>query len=373
MSEKEAEDPMEKKINNPVEGRLGIPSLTGTEPHTKFTKRNTNYGVERLGITSGEEPKPDKPASELSKKQKTPAPCTVAAQSIAVSPVSKEMAGQSEPAEAVETKHRYSISSKLSKCKIILGRRKTKRILLLTGIPVIALGLLLWFCLDGGETAPQIASATHATGGTAKSPQNSLETAERPTKHEPGENAARQPEVSPASPTTEKMRQHPRSGEAISTATPTRSAFREVFKFLAKMKSKPETTVPAPTQAALPPKPDKPQDANPVPAAKKASVITLASSQLGLKLGGIMRGPNGKIALINNRSVRVGQTVNNAKVVHIGEFSVEVELKGQRYLVGISSAQTQNHTSNEYKDESSDSDDDETESKTKDEKKEKEQ
>ena len=82
-----------------------------------------------------------------------------------------------------------------------------------------------------------------------------------------------------------------------------------------------------------------------------------------------MRGSDGKIALLNNRPVKVGQTVNNAKVVHIGDFSIEVELKGRRYLVGIFSSPPEK-TSDKDEDESSDSDDDETKSKTEDEKKE---
>ncbi len=377
---------MEQKKDNPVEGRLGIPSPTRTEPHAKFTKRNTNYGIERLGITSDAEPKSTEPVLPLSEKQKTPTPHTGADKPITILPVLKEIVRQSESSEPAEIKHHYSISSKPARYKIILGRKKIKTILLLSGIPVIALVLLLWLCLDGGETAPQVAAAIeqspsdqpvvrHVTRNAAKSPQNSLETAERPTKHgpvTPRKYVTRQPTKSPASPTTEQMQKHPESGQAGPTVTLAKSAFREAFGFLAEMKTKPETTAPVPAKAAPPPRLDEPKKADPKPVVRRIAAIASASNQLGIKLGGIMSGHDGKVAIINNRSVKVGQTVDNAKLVHIGDFSVEVELNGKRYLIGISSSQPKKASDKDEddKDKSSDSDDDEKESKTENEKKE---
>lgn len=342
VPEKESKDSMEKNKNNPVEGRLGIPSLTETEPHTKFTRRKTNYGFERLGITSDTESESDKPVSDISEKQKPP-PLPIAAPPITVSPILKEIteqAGVAEAVEAVEPEHRYAVSNKLSKCKVILARKKTKKILLLAGIPVITLTLILWPSSDDGKTTPQSASATdqshsnHAAGNAAK-------------------------------PVVVRIPQHAEPEQAIPAAMPAKSTSREIFEFPAEMKPEPETAAPVPAPAAPPQKPDKPKDTAPKPPAKTASVITVAPSRLGLRLGGIMRGSNGNIALINNRSVRVGQTVNNAKIVHIGDFSVEVELDGKRYLVAISSAP--HEPSDEDEDESSDSDDDEAESTTEDE------
>ncbi len=338
---------MEQKKNNPAEGRLGLPSLTRTKPHAKSTKRNTDYGTSRLGIISDAELKSDEPVWDLSEKQQTPAHHTGAAEPIAVSPALKKAGRQAESAETAEIKHHGSISSKLSKYKIILGRRKIRTILLLAGTPVIALTLLLWICLDDGETAPQVATAMNATRDT--------------TEHKP--------EIYPTSPTAKETLQHPKSGQAISAATPARSTFREIFKFLAEIKPAPETTAAVPAQAVTSLKPDKPQDADPEPAARKVATITPAPPQLGFRLSGIMRGSDGRIAFINNRSVKVGQTINGAEVVHIGDFSVEVELKGQRYLIGISSPQPEKTPDeDEDEDESSDSDDDEDESETGDEK-----
>ena len=50
-----------------------------------------------------------------------------------------------------------------------------------------------------------------------------------------------------------------------------------------------------------------------------------------------MRGPAGPVAIINNRTVKVGQTVNDAKVIRIEQFAVELELKGRRFMVGVAS------------------------------------
>jgi len=51
------------------------------------------------------------------------------------------------------------------------------------------------------------------------------------------------------------------------------------------------------------------------------------------KLSGIMRGPDGTVAIINGRYVRVGQTVSGAKVVNIGRHSVELQAGGQRLII----------------------------------------
>ncbi|MCK4624668.1 MAG: hypothetical protein KAV00_05100, partial [Phycisphaerae bacterium] len=217
------------------------------------------------------------------------------------------------------------------------------------GIPVIALTLILWLSLGGEETAPQVASATHVTKLASKPSQNPPEIAKRPTK-----------------PVIVKMPQHTESEPAIPAETPAKLAIREVLKFPAEMEPEPKTITPVPAQAAPPQRPDKPKDADPEPVVKTAPVIALAPARLGLRLGGIMRGADGKIALINNRSVKVGQTVNNAKVVHIGDFSVEVELDDKRYRVAISSPPPEK-TWDEDEDESSDSDDDGDESETEDE------
>ncbi len=55
----------------------------------------------------------------------------------------------------------------------------------------------------------------------------------------------------------------------------------------------------------------------------------------GFSFTGAIHQPTGVFANINGRFVRVGDTVQGAKVVKIGRSSVEMELKGRRFVVGF--------------------------------------
>jgi hypothetical protein len=55
----------------------------------------------------------------------------------------------------------------------------------------------------------------------------------------------------------------------------------------------------------------------------------------GYSLGAIMRGPNGSLAIINGKPVGEGATVRGAKVIRIQPLSVELELDGQRFTLGL--------------------------------------
>jgi hypothetical protein len=48
-----------------------------------------------------------------------------------------------------------------------------------------------------------------------------------------------------------------------------------------------------------------------------------------------MRGPNGSLAIINGKPVGEGATVRGAKVIRIQPLSVELELDGQRFTLGL--------------------------------------
>jgi len=74
-----------------------------------------------------------------------------------------------------------------------------------------------------------------------------------------------------------------------------------------------------------------PAEAPPQPTPPPAPKPKLRESDF--KLSGIMRGPDGTVAIINGRYVRVGQTVSGAKVVNIGHHSVELEADGQRLII----------------------------------------
>ena len=53
------------------------------------------------------------------------------------------------------------------------------------------------------------------------------------------------------------------------------------------------------------------------------------------KLSGIMAGPSGKTAIINGKFVNVGQTVDGAKIISIGQYTVELEIDGQSITIQL--------------------------------------
>jgi hypothetical protein len=55
----------------------------------------------------------------------------------------------------------------------------------------------------------------------------------------------------------------------------------------------------------------------------------------GFVLHGVVRCPEGMLANISGQFVPVGGTVNNAIVVDIKDYSVEMEIEGRRFLLGI--------------------------------------
>ena len=83
----------------------------------------------------------------------------------------------------------------------------------------------------------------------------------------------------------------------------------------------------------MPPHADASDDAREKP---RAEGFRLPPSDV--KLTGIVGGPGGSVAVINDRYYRVGDTINGGKIVKIGTFAVEVELDGQKYRIGSCSA-----------------------------------
>ncbi|MFB3891300.1 MAG: hypothetical protein ACE15C_04675 [Phycisphaerae bacterium] len=55
----------------------------------------------------------------------------------------------------------------------------------------------------------------------------------------------------------------------------------------------------------------------------------------GIRLSGIIACSDGAYACLNDKMVKVGGVVNGAKVVAVGDFSVEMELDGERFIVGV--------------------------------------
>ncbi|MFA6134306.1 MAG: hypothetical protein WC869_09870 [Phycisphaerae bacterium] len=72
--------------------------------------------------------------------------------------------------------------------------------------------------------------------------------------------------------------------------------------------------------------------------ADKTGQVTYREPPGGLSLRGVVHAPDGLLANINSTFVPVGGVVNNAKIIAINDYSVEMELAGQRFVLGIGSA-----------------------------------
>lgn len=86
------------------------------------------------------------------------------------------------------------------------------------------------------------------------------------------------------------------------------------------------------TVAARPPQPASQPVAQPAPAVKTGTAYLTTSN---LRVTCIMGGSEGRMAIINGRTVEVGQTIQEAKIVAITDMTVEIEIDGQHFMLGI--------------------------------------
>lgn len=64
-------------------------------------------------------------------------------------------------------------------------------------------------------------------------------------------------------------------------------------------------------------------------------VVKYREPPAGMHLTCVLQGPDGYQALINNEMIGVGETIDGAKVLRISERSVEMELDGERFILGF--------------------------------------
>jgi len=101
---------------------------------------------------------------------------------------------------------------------------------------------------------------------------------------------------------------------------------------------------PKPAPAVKPPSPPKPAPVKtaagprqPVRSARPTPPRPRPRVNPGrFRLSAIMRGPGGGAALINGFMLRVGQEIDGAKIVRIDQYSVELDLDGQRFTIQMS-------------------------------------
>jgi len=68
------------------------------------------------------------------------------------------------------------------------------------------------------------------------------------------------------------------------------------------------------------------------------SETTFRDPPPGLQLTSIVKLSRGAAANINGRFLHVGDTIDDAKLISIGKFTVEMELKGERFILGFGDA-----------------------------------
>jgi len=298
-----------------VAGRLGDISQSRRQPRRSVTQDGGNNGAQRLGITSGPEAEPARPASQQPSPQEIRRPDLnqLAARRAEDGP---------KPVEAT------GLSGAINKARFWkYGRKGWLSAGALVGILAIALIWAVRLGDNGEPSVPQSVSAAPAAAGktptTPPQPDRS-----RTDQLKTGEDKPPGPvEFVPPAETPEAPPKPRHTNAAATLEGP-----QPEPKTSPKDNEQPPAVPPdaghdnqTVTKTILPPK--KPS----------RHYITCPA---GFKLTGIVQLPTGRFANINGSYVKTGQTVNGAKITKIGVFSVEMELKGERFVIGISAEST---------------------------------
>lgn len=103
--------------------------------------------------------------------------------------------------------------------------------------------------------------------------------------------------------------------------------------------SQPEVVTPEPAAASAPPVMAAPAVTTVTTAtpetATPATVAAVKAEAPTFKLNGIFYGGSNPSAIVNGKTVSVGESVNGATVIHIGQSEVTLDLKGERQIVRL--------------------------------------
>jgi len=337
-------------------GRLGSPYRTGLGGAGK----TTNYGVDRLGLASGSEPEPaeqTQPSESYQSEQDFEPEGEHAGQR-----GSKEEFEEAASPAAEDGDGRYDQSGESVEAIPPGAREQRRKALLGAGalglmltLGVIALG---WWCCCGDKPVPQVASASPEASeeptstapaepsragetevGAGRTGRIIIRTAGPSADGEPGPApvaaSAEPPQPRPTAPTdapplpawAAPQRPAPPALAAARSGKPLLAAAKLLLTPWRRMFKPP----PAPATGSS-------RTAGPVTPPAEEATPAFEVNPNGIALSGILRGPNGAIAVINNRPVTEGEVVRGAKVVRIGSSFVEFERNGRRFLVGVSSS-----------------------------------
>jgi len=326
---------MNPKRTDPAAGRLGAlsgaagSSLPGGEP------RKSNYGTDRLGLVleADEEPARPEGSDRTGALQDAPAAPSQALDGLAAQPPDEH-----PTAEAGGEKPQAAAGSNRRRIVLLAGG----------GLAAVAAALAVVALWAGGpdETTPQMASASPGTSAPSRQPaavheskaqrHAPREASPKPQAHSPEQTASAEAGPSPQE-RPAPARPKPRSAGARRGGSLSKMILARALRMLAR---RPQPARPVPAGGLVPPSPVLQAPPAPPRAAtpEKRPAPAPKVPPPELKLSGIMRGPDGRMAILNGQFVSEGSVVNRARVVRIGEFSVEAEYRGQRFVVGVSPA-----------------------------------
>jgi len=207
------------------------------------------------------------------------------------------------------------------------GARRKKMMLAAAAAPVVLVAVIVLAWKIAGGQRPQAASAE---------PVAAVASPARSHAHAKAARAAKEPAPAPQAEMVQPVpeTETPSAAEAAAaeaaapTTMPVASPVEQASSAPALV---PETAV----DVAAEPSNVAPRDQAEADE-RQADRIEYIPCPSGYSLTCVMKSPSGYLAMINGKSARLGQTINDAKVVDISLKSVEMQLQdGKRFTLGI--------------------------------------
>ena len=295
-------------------GRLGKPAAAETAPgpHAK-----TNYGSDRLGIRAAEsqstqpEPLPQEPAPDMQPHDLPQASSSAGDQHLQLQQSLRETAAKAQQRPAPVPRPSQVRS------RAVNGRLSVAPKFLCAGAAGLLCLIVIIFIVRSASKTPSMASAHNPPVAAAPS--------------------AYEPRVSPALPSEPPRRESARSRVmptelgGVSVDIPqAQPAFAEPIDSRPQAHESPyslQEPQRAPASYSL---------QGPAPAtATGPAMPTFRQPPEGISLSGVINCSDGAYASINGRMVKAGSVINGARLIAVRDYSVEMELDGQRFILGI--------------------------------------
>ena len=328
---------MDKQKTIDITGRLGLPSPSGRATAQHARSEGTHYGKDRLGISTDLDvpPRTESTAPRPTLQAYTPDMCPGDARRKVV-PTGQQVDSQPDLA-AVPSKG---------------GSTDRKRIviLLVAGVVMVAVAWGLWTWLGGSSSTPQRAAATPArpalptTPATPKPPQASppvVPPAPKPPAPAPAKAGGNQ--RTPPRPTLRRAKAWLAPSRRLDATPKPLPVIVPPKRPVPGQAPKPDAVKhPAAPQPAAPGETaeEAPAPKPPAKAAKPAKRFRTAPA--GITLGGVASFGDQRYADINGKLLTVGDTINGATLVKVGDMHVEMEIEGEYFQVEVGGASTPN-------------------------------